>query len=325
MTILNGRLWLLFTAVTRVSFAWMSSSSSSRGLHTCEATVVCSSNTKASTLSLGMSSTTTTDAAATTPDYAEIIGGGRIGSMLAEAGNCRLLGRTDSIDPNQTNTPIFIATRNDALEGIVQACPPNRRKDLVFLQNGYLDDFLESHNLQDNTQVLLYVSVTSKGAPPIDGVTTFNPEGLTTATGEHAQAFANRLAALQLKCNVVTPQDYRPSMFEKLIWISTYMLVGAAKECPSVGAAGNDHKNLVEQVIAELSAAVSTKEHLTFVDGTIPRLAAYTSVVSDFPCAVKEFVWRNEYFYKLGDAACPTHNELLKECAAAGKLSFELP
>lgn len=145
-----------------------------------------------------------------------IIGGGRIGSLLAEGGESTLLGRGDSIDPNGSG-PIFIATRNDALDGIVEACPENRRKDLVFLQNGYLDNFLSSKGLLQNTQALLYLSVTAKGAQPVDGVTTQNPEGLTAATGEHAQAFADRLAALNLKCNVVTPEQYRPAMFEKLM------------------------------------------------------------------------------------------------------------
>ncbi len=55
------------------------------------------------------------------------------------------------------------------------------------------------------------------------------------------------------------------------------------------------------------------------------RLDAYTDLEADFPCGVKEFEWRNKYFYDLGDDAVPTHNALLKECAVAGKLSFQLP
>ena len=108
-------------------------------------------------------------------------------------------------------------------------------------------------------------------------------------------------------------------------WISTYMLVGTAKECKSVGQAGSAHSQLVQDVIVELSSAVATKEGIIFPPGTIERLAAYTDVVSDFPCGVKEFQWRNKYFYDLGDAACPIHNGLLRECAARGKLGFELP
>jgi len=147
---------------------------------------------------------------------AEIIGAGRIGSLLAEAGECSVLGRDDAIDPD-ADGPILIATRNDALDGIIEKCPESRRKDLVFLQNGYLDDFLESKGLLDNTQCLLYLSVTAKGVNPVDGITAVNPEGLTAATGLHAQALADRLAALNLKCNVVTPEQYRPAMFEKLM------------------------------------------------------------------------------------------------------------
>ena len=145
-----------------------------------------------------------------------IVGSGRIGGLLAQGGESIVVGREDLIDPNGSG-PILVTTRNDALDGIVEKCPENRRKDLVFMQNGYLDDFLESKGLLDNTQVLLFLSVTAKGAEPIDGVTKVNPEGLTAATGVHAQAFADRLAALNLKCNVISPEQYRPAMFEKLM------------------------------------------------------------------------------------------------------------
>lgn len=255
-----------------------------------------------------------------------VIGGGRIGSLISDGAT--LLGRNDaissSIDANGDG-PIYIATRNDVLESIVNECPESRRKDLVFLQNGYLDIFLSRKGLEDNTQALLYLSVPSKGATPVDGITSYNPEGLTAATGRHAKAFADRLAKLGLKCNVVSAEEYRPAMFEKLIWIATYMLVGTAKDCISVGQAGSEHSQLVQDVILELTSAVSAKEGIAFPPGTIERLAAYTDVVADFPCGVKEFEWRNKYFYDLGDEACPIHNGLLRDCAARGKLGFELP
>lgn len=147
-----------------------------------------------------------------------VIGGGRIGSLIAQ--DAKLLGRNDPIAtsiPADGEGPIYIATRNDVLESIVDNCPENRRKDLVFLQNGYLDNFLARKNLMSNTQALLYLSVTAKGVDPVDGITTVNPEGLTAATGVHAEAFAERLAKLGLKCNVVSAQEYRPAMFEKLM------------------------------------------------------------------------------------------------------------
>jgi len=264
------------------------------------------------------------DDASAAPPFAAIVGNGRIGGALSEAGNCVVLGRGDPIDADGEG-PVLLATRNDALDGIVAACPANRRKDLVFLQNGYLDDFLEEKGLLANTQVLLYLSVPAKGVPPTDGVTAFNPEGLTAATGEWAGAFADRLAAIDLKCNVATPEDYRPAMFEKLMWISTYMLVGAANGCATVGDAGRDHADTVESIVRELVAAVSAAEGIAFPDGTLERLKSYTDVVADFPCGVKEFEWRNRYFWNLGDEAVPVHNGLLKECAAKGILPFDLP
>ncbi|KAG7366619.1 hypothetical protein IV203_029289 [Nitzschia inconspicua] len=260
----------------------------------------------------------------TPPPFATIVGNGRIGGLLASAGNCVVLGRDDTVDASGEG-PIFLATRNDALEGIINKTPENRRKDLVFLQNGYLDSFLESNGLMDNTQVLLYLSVPAKGVEPVDGVTSINREGLTAATGEWAQAFSDRLDTLDLKCNVVDAATYKPAMFEKLIWISTFMLVGTAKECTTVGEAGKLYKDVVADVINELVSAVSTKESITFPPGTLERLEAYTDVVADFPCAVKEFEWRNRYFWNLGDDAVPVHNGLLKECAQKGFLSFDLP
>jgi hypothetical protein len=151
--------------------------------------------------------------------YSKVIGKGRIGSMLTQGekeSSSLVLGRGDAIPADGTG-PIILCTRNDALEGIIDSCPENRRKDLVFVQNGFLDDFLRGKGLLDNTQALLYVSVTAKGAEPIDGVTSANPEGLTAVTGLHSQAFAKRLNDLGLKCRVLTPEEYRPAMFEKLM------------------------------------------------------------------------------------------------------------
>ena len=147
-----------------------------------------------------------------------VIGGGRIGSLLSSGAT--LLGRADplstSIDPDGSG-PIFVATRNDVLRSVVDGCPASRRKDLVFLQNGYLDDFLRERGLSDNTQALLYLSVTARGVDPVDGITSVDPDGLTAATGPHARAFADRLASLGLKCKVVGAEEYRPAMFEKLM------------------------------------------------------------------------------------------------------------
>ena len=103
------------------------------------------------------------------------------------------------------------------------------------------------------------------------------------------------------------------------------MLIGTAKKCKSVGEAGSEHTELVQTIINELVTAVTTKEGIQFENGTVERLAAYTDVVTDFPCAVKEFEWRNKYFYDLGNELCPNHNSLLRECQENGLLGFTLP
>ena len=160
--------------------------------------------------------TETSDRVKGAPIPVTVVGYGRVGSLLADGTKCTIVGHDDFIDAAGTG-PIYVATRNDSLDEIVEKCPQVRRKDLVFIQNGYLDNFLNAKGLIGNTQVLLYITVRYQGAVPIDGVTKSNPEGMTAITGEHAYAFANRLAALGLKCKVLSPEEFRQAMFEKLM------------------------------------------------------------------------------------------------------------
>ena len=85
---------------------------------------------------------------------------------------------------------------------------------------GMLEPWLEKRGLQDATQVLIYFAVAKKGEDPTDGVTDLNPEGLTSACGKHAEAFAQRLRGKGLACHVLPPAEFKARMLEKLIWIS---------------------------------------------------------------------------------------------------------
>ena len=49
--------------------------------------------------------------------------------------------------------PIVVCTRNDDLQAIVDATPADRREDLVFIQNGMLQPWLDAQGLGENTQV----------------------------------------------------------------------------------------------------------------------------------------------------------------------------
>ena len=160
-----------------------------------------------------------------------IVGGGRIGGLLMELG-CEgdvLVCRGEPIPPSPSSGPIYVCTRNDALADIVARTPPARRADLCFLQNGVLDNFLSQQGLADNTQALLYLAVPTRGAPPVDGLTARNPEGLTCATGAWAGAFASRLAKGGLKCEVKDGDAYRRAMLEKHVFICCTNVIGQAR------------------------------------------------------------------------------------------------
>ena len=70
---------------------------------------------------------------------------------------------------------------------------------------------------------------------------------------------------------------------------------------------------------------MSAKEGIEFPEVAMAHLSAYTDVVANFPCGFEEFEWCNEYFYKLGDEVCPTHNTLPRECKEQDFLGFDLP
>ncbi len=253
-----------------------------------------------------------------------IIGGGRVGQAISEMGSGQdvVLGRGQPIEG--PSGPIVVCTRNDDLAAIVEATPESRRKDLVFIQNGMLQPWLDARGLGDNTQVLVYFAVAKKGDAPTDGKTDVNPEGLTAAYGPHAEVFAARLHAAGLSCKVLDRTAFQKSMLEKLIWICSFMLVGAKNGGCLVGEVEANHRAEVEKLIGELANAGSAALGVTLDAGIEERLCAYARSVAHFPTAVKEFDWRNGWFYGLSksemDAGkadpCPTHTAWLKEVKA---------
>ena len=106
-------------------------------------------------------------------------------------------------------------------------------------------------------------------------------------------------------------------MLEKLIWISSFMLVGAVHGGITVGEVEEKHKDEVVDIILELASfcrftlAVSLKVDLE------ERLCEYARRVEFFPTALKEFEWRNGYFYRYSLMAGKRKN-------AAG-LEYEMP
>lgn len=101
---------------------------------------------------------------------------------------------------------------------------------------------------------------------------------------------------------------------------SAFMLVGA-KHQVTVGEVESAHTQEVSALINELAAAGSAALGVQLEPGVVERLNAYARSVAHFPTAVKEFEWRNGYFYSLTQQAlaggrpdpCPMHTALLKD------------
>ncbi|GAB2293121.1 hypothetical protein Dimus_027333 [Dionaea muscipula] len=251
-----------------------------------------------------------------------IVGGGRVGKALQDMGNGDdLLVRRGEPVPLDFVGPILVCTRNDDLEAVLQATPQSRWEDMVFFQNGMLEPWFKDKGLGDADQVLAYFAVSKLGEPPTDGKTDTNPEGLTAVYGKWASAVAARLHAGGLSCKVLDKEAFQKQMLEKLIWISAFMLVGARHPGSTVGVVEKDYRSEVCSLIAELAAAAEAEKGITFEEAMDERLCAYARAVAHFPTAVKEFKWRNGWFYSLSAKAiaggkpdpCPLHTAWLRE------------
>jgi len=238
-----------------------------------------------------------------------IIGGGRIGLMLAELNEQKdeLLDKRDKT-MTRTEGPIYVCTRNNDLDKIIADCPENRRADLVFLQNGILTKYLRSKKLSENTQGLIYFAVSKKGEKPIDGITDLNPEGLTAITGKWAEDFAARLHKGGLACHVLDKPTWTVAMLEKHIWICAFMAIGAKHKC-TVGEVEKLHNEEVRALIAEMGRAAAEETKVVFPPGVADRLCAYARSVAHFPTALKEFEWRNGWFAEISFKKISTYQE----------------
>lgn len=257
---------------------------------------------------------------------AVIIGGGRLGEAFAKMGlgNDVIVRRGEAFPTEAPKGPIYVCTRNDALEGVIAAVPEDRHEDLIFVQNGVLMPFLRKQLKPDLplTISLVYFAVAKKGEPPLDGKTDTDPEGLSAvnAGGKWAREVHWRLTSSDLACRILRDMEFQQAYWEKNLWIAAYMMVGALHQC-NVGEVESQYRSEVDELIAQLATAVSATEDVAWERLRLcDRLAAYARSVAHFPTAVKEFEWRNGAFYDISMAAekaqrpdpCPKHTEGLK-------------
>lgn len=260
-----------------------------------------------------------------------ILGYGRIGHFLQTlgGGNDLIIRRGEPIPPDAPG-PVYVCTRNDDLEDIILKCPDEKREDLVFMQNGYLENLLRKYALNENTKANVYFAVNKFGAKPVDGITETNPEGLTSVCGKWEGAFRDRMEAAKLTCKIVKERDFRRGSLEKLIWISVFNLIGAVHGNISMGEVAKMHVKEVTEMSVELAQMV----RFTLTVGMLPniedRLLAYGRAVKEFPTALKEFQWRNGFFYDYSNLAkknnfpdpTPMHTEYLEEGRKMGLIDW---
>jgi len=237
-----------------------------------------------------------------------IVGDGRVGGLLADFGARRgyddiLVKRGDPIPELQAGgqlvrKPIYICTRSEDLDAVLGACPKERWEDLVFMQNGQLEPFRQRYALYETTQAILWFAAMRKGAKPKDGITSEAPEGLSCVSGKWSGALKMRLGTGNLACSTVNHRDLRRNMLEKLVWISSFMLVGAVHGGITVGEVAEKHEDEVRDMIRELASFCRFTLSVALKTGLEDRLLAYSKTVDFFPTAIKEFEFRNGYFYR---------------------------
>jgi ketopantoate reductase len=230
-----------------------------------------------------------------------IIGDGRVGSFLGGLTQESLVIRRGEPVPNGDG-PIIVCTRNDDLEAVLHQTPKSRHSDLVFVQNGMLNGWLQDNGIQSNTQALLYFAISQKGDKPVDG-------GETVVTGKWATDFQRVLNAGEIHCSVVNMKKYKEVMAEKFLWICTMGVMGSALKC-GVGEIVQKHPENVRELCAELGAITEKGLKMTLADGWVERLEAYSLSIPSYQASLKEWSWRNGWLWEQKNS--PIHHLFLK-------------
>ena len=252
-------------------------------------------------------------------DQAIIIGMGRIGTLLAGAQadgllqpRCVARGAPMFEEGDaQRRGPIYVCTRNDDLEAIIRACPEERRRDLVFVQNGMILSLLHQHGLDGATQALIYFAVERMHAQPADG-------GGTLAWGPWAEAFAARVRACGCQCKVLSDRtEFNRRMVDKLLWICIFGVLCTRHQGMTVGKAAATRVDDVRHMVDELCPIIE-REFRWGEDRGLNRpmlvisLLEYSKKIPDFVAGFKEYPWRNGWFMEREET--PVHGEYVRAC-----------
>jgi ketopantoate reductase len=158
------------------------------------------------------------------------------------------------------------------LQSVIERVPRERRSDLVFVQNGMLDTFLDEHVCGANTRGLLYFAVPKLGAD-------VQPGGASVFTGLHSDAIVDWFQRLGLEGRAVGRGEFSNQMASKLIWNCTFGLLCDVHDEPvdSVVAKHRDDVALLVSDLVQISnGAIGTT--LGATDTTVHLLQLHSRV-----------------------------------------------
>ena len=228
-----------------------------------------------------------------------VLGAGRVGSALARASGVGVIDRYRGWyqldDP--AGDPIAVCVRNDDLGAVLSAVPAHRRADLVFLQNGMLDPWLEDHGLEGNTRGLLFFAADTRDGAP-------TPGGVSRFTGPHANAMVLWLESLGLRSEAIGRRAFTAVMLEKLIWNAAFGLLCQRFDL-DVGGVLDHHADDLAALARELGEVGRLALGVDLDDTTLlANLRAYASSIPRNRAGLKEWPWRGGWF----TAAARSHN-----------------
>ncbi|XRB23749.1 ApbA_C domain-containing protein [Pseudoscourfieldia marina] len=205
--------------------------------------------------------------------------------------------------------PIFVATTADSIQCVINATPPKRRNDLVWMQNGILTGVLGQHHLADTTRAVLRLSAQADGS--------FQSGSLASVVhGTHAHDFANILrVGGGVDCDVTSNlSDVDVAAFQKLLWSTAVPLLcnalGGVDVAHVIKNAGDDLDMLVRELAyAAAPHALGRNLHDCEADSAVAHVRAYSADVSSSKPSSKlaqdEWAWRNGWFLEKGST--PLH------------------
>lgn len=231
-------------------------------------------------------------------EHVTVVGGGRIGTFLANLTDASVVTRHHG--ELQPTGPILVCVRNNELQGVISRTPIERRKDLIFLQNGMIDSLLESLGMQEATRGILYFAIESKGGDVVDG-------GGSAFSGAYAPWLVSILQGAKIDAKAVTPEAFQKEMGRKLIWNSVFGLLGQLYQ-KDVGQILDQHRSEFQILLSELKIVFESATKISLGDDLEQGLTAYALKVSHYHCRASEWEWRNGWF--LSRMVTPLHRQL---------------